>query len=247
MLVRWFYHLGRYLRFLRQIINKPESFRMYWIETMRQMNSIGVGSLGIIIMISVFIGAVTALQTAFQFIGSIIPKYYVGFIVRDSMFLELAPTFSCLVLAGKVGSHVASELGTMRVTEQIDALKIMGVNAVSYLVGPKILAAVVMVPALVIFSGFLGLVGGYVAVSFTGAIEVGDYHRGIFAFYNPLFIRIMLIKALVFAFLLTSISCYQGYYVKGGALEIGNSSTRAVVYSSVMILVADYVLALVLT
>lgn len=225
---------------------KPDKFHMYWKELARQMNDIGVGSLAIIVMISFFIGAVTAVQTAFQILGSFIPENYVGYIVRDSMLLELAPTISCLVLAGKVGSNVASELGTMRITEQIDALEIMGVNTPSYLIGPKVIAAMVTIPMLVIFAAYLGCLGGYVAVVASEELSNPAYLDGLTIYFAPYYIRIMLIKSVVFAFLLTSVSCYQGYYVHGGALEIGKASTRAVVFSSVMILLADYVLANIL-
>lgn len=220
---------------------------MYWRELMRQMNDIGVGSLIIVALISFFIGAVTAIQTAFQLLTSFIPQYYVGLIVRDSMLLELAPTISCLVLAGKVGSNVASELGTMRISEQIDALEIMGINTASYLIGPKVVAAIIMIPMLIMFSAFLGISGGYLAVLAADGIDNSLYIKGLLLWFHPFYITIMLIKSVVFGFILTSISCYQGYYVKGGALEIGKASTRAVVYSSIMILVADYVLAIILT
>lgn len=220
---------------------------MYWKETMRQMNDIGVGSLSIVAMISFFIGAVTAVQTAFQLLGSFIPQHYVGYIVRDTMLLELAPTISCLVLAGKVGSNLASELGTMRISEQIDALEIMGINTAAYLIGPKLIAAITMIPLLVIISAGLGMAGGYVAVASSDALDNAMYLKGLNSFFDPFYITIMLTKSVVFAFILTSISAYQGYYVSGGALEIGKASTRAVVFSSVMILVADFVIALILT
>ena len=245
--MNFFTHFGKYLILIGHCFTRPEKLSMYWKEMMRQMNDIGVGSLSIIVMISFFIGAVTAVQTAFQLLTSIIPQYYVGYIVRDSMFLELAPTISCLVLAGKVGSNLASELGTMRISEQIDALEIMGVNSASYLIGPKLIAAVTMIPLLVIISSVLGMAGGYGAVAASAALDNTMYIKGLNYLFRPFYITIMFSKSVVFAFILTSISCYQGYYVRGGALEIGKASTRAVVYSSVMILVADYLLALILT
>jgi phospholipid/cholesterol/gamma-HCH transport system permease protein len=242
-----FNHLGKYIKLLALMFSRPEKPGMYWKETMRQMNDIGVGSLPIVAMISFFIGAVTVIQTAYQIIGSFIPEYYVGYIVRDSLLLELAPTITCLVLAGKVGSNMASELGTMRISEQIDALEIMGINTPGYLIAPKILAAMVMIPLLVICAAALGMVGGYVATVSSSGLDNASYLRGLMAFFNPFYINIMLWKSIVFAFLLTSISSYQGYNVSGGALEIGKASTRAVVFSSVMILVADYILAILLT
>lgn len=231
---------------LGHTFSRPDKLSMYWKELARQMNDVGVGSLPIVVMVSFFIGAVTAVQTAFQIVGSWIPENYVGYIVRDSMLLELAPTVSCIVLAGKVGSNVASELGTMRISEQIDALEIMGVNTASYLIGPKVLAAMITVPMLIIFAAFLGCVGGYVAVVASEELSNPAYLDGLTIYFVPYYIRIMLVKSVVFAFLLTSVSCYQGYYVQGGALEIGRASTRAVVYSNVTILLADYVLANIL-
>lgn len=242
-----FKHFGTYLTLLGRSLARPEKAGMYWKETMRQMNDIGVGSLSIIVMISFFIGAVTAIQTAYQLLGSFIPQHYVGYVVRDSMVLELAPTISALVLAGKVGSNLASELGTMRISEQIDALEIMGINSASYLISPKLIAAVVMIPLLVIISAGLGITGGYVAVASTPGLEIGMYEKGITTYFNTYYVTIMITKSVVFAFIIASISCYQGYYVKGGALELGRASTRAVVYSSVTILIADYILAFVLT
>lgn len=241
------YHFGKYIYLILNSFTRPEKFRMYWRELMRQMTNIGVGSLIIVALISFFIGAVTAIQTAYQLLTSFIPQYYVGLIVRDSMLLELAPTISCLVLAGKVGSNVASELGTMRITEQIDALEIMGINTAAYLVGPKILAAVIMIPFLIMFSAFLGISGGYIAVLAADDIDNVLYIKGLLQWFHPFYITIMLVKSVVFGFIITSISCYQGFYVRGGALEIGKASTRAVVFSSIMILVADYVLAILLT
>ncbi len=245
--MKLFYHVGRYFILLGHMFSRPERLSMYWKETMRQMNDIGVGSLSIVAMISFFIGAVTAVQTAFQLLGSFIPQYYVGYIVRDTMLLELAPTISCLVLAGKVGSNLASELGTMRISEQIDALEIMGVNTSAYLVMPKVVAALITIPMLVIFSAGLGMAGGYAAVASAPQLELSAYIKGLKVWFDPFYVTIMLSKSVVFAFLLTTISCYMGYFVKGGALDIGKASTRAVVASSVMILIADYILALLLT
>ncbi len=240
---KFLYHFGRYVMMLRTMLMRPEKWFMYWRETLRQMNNIGVGSLVIIAIVSLFIGAVTALQFAYQL--DTIPKYYVGYIVRDSMIIELAPTFSCLILAGKVGSNMASELGSMRISEQIDALDIMGVNSIGYLVGPKHIASLFITPVLVIISAFLGIMGGLLACV-TNGIVMQTYIRGLHSWFEPFCVTMMLIKSIVFAFLLTSISCYQGYYVKGGALAIGDASTRAVVYSSIMILIADYLIAQVL-
>ncbi|WP_442985432.1 MlaE family ABC transporter permease [Saprospira sp. CCB-QB6] len=242
-----FYHLGRYFILMKSMFAKPERFSMYWKATARQMNDIGVGSLIIVGLVSVFIGAVTAVQFAYQLQASSIPPYYVGYIVRDIMIIELAPTFSCLALAGKVGSNIAAEIGGMRQKEQIDALEVMGVDTAAYLVAPKIIAAVVVIPMLVILSAFMGMAGGYLACVIGQLVTVSEFMQGLRSFFIPYNVFMMEVKAFVFAFLLTSISCYQGYFVKGGSIELGKASTSAVVISNIMILLADYVIALLMT
>ncbi len=219
---------------------------MYWRELMRQMYEIGVGSLTIVAVISIFIGAVTAVQFAYQLQDSFVPQYYIGFIVRSSMLIELAPTFSCLVLAGKVGSNIASELGSMRITEQIDALQIMGVNTTSYLVAPKILASIIVIPLLIIISAALGMLGGLLA-SLANGVTFTVFMKGMMSWFDPFNVVMMLVKATVFAFLLTSVACYHGFFVEGGSLGVGKASTRAVVQGSILILVADYVIAQLMT
>lgn len=238
-------HIGRYVKMLWGALARPEKLKMYWIELFRQMNDIGVGSLLIIGIISVFIGAVTAVQFSYQLQDSFIPQFYVGFIVRDSILIEFAPTISCLVLAGKVGSKIASELGSMRITEQIDALEIMGVNTLNYLVGPRIMGAVLIIPFLVIIAAALGMFGGMLAATASG-IPAEIYERGLHSWFEVFNVNLMLVKAVVFAFILSSIACYQGFYVKGGALELGKASTRAVVQASILILAFDYLIAEVL-
>ena len=227
------------------VIAWPDKFKMYWAELFRQMNDIGVGSLIIIGIISIFIGAVTAVQFSYQLQDSFIPQYYIGFIVRDSILIEFAPTISCLVLAGKVGSKIASELGSMRISEQIDALEIMGVNTLNFLVGPRILGAVLIIPFLVIIAAALGMVGGMLAASASG-IPVETYERGLHSWFEVFNVNLMLVKAVVFAFILSSISCFHGYYVKGGSLELGKASTKAVVQASILILAFDYLIAEIL-
>jgi phospholipid/cholesterol/gamma-HCH transport system permease protein len=240
-------HFGIYLQWLRQVFHKPEKWSMYWRETLRQMNSIGIGSLVIVGIISIFIGAVTAVQFAYQMQESIIPRYYVGYIVRDMTIIELAPTFSCMLLAGKVGSNLAAELGGMRQKEHIDAMEIMGVNTAAYLVQPKIIAALFVVPMLVCVGAFISVIGGYIAVVPTGWFSHAEYIRGLRSFFEPYNVWMMFVKAFVFAFILTTVSCYQGYFVKGGSIELGDASTRAVVYSNILILSADYVIAMLMT
>jgi phospholipid/cholesterol/gamma-HCH transport system permease protein len=229
------------------MFSRPEKLSMYWKETTRQMIDIGIGSLVIIGLVSVFIGAVTAIQFAYQLGSSSIPKYYIGYIVRDIMIIELAPTFTCLALAGKVGSNIAAELGGMRQKEQIDALEVMGVDTTAYLVLPKIIAALTVIPMLVVLSAFMGMAGGYTACTVGGLVSEAEFMQGLRAFFDPYNIWMMEIKAFVFAFLLTSISCYQGFFVTGGSIELGRASTSAVVISNILILLADYVLALILT
>ena len=229
------------------MISRPEKLSMYWKETARQMNDIGVGSLVIVGLVSVFIGAVTAVQFAYQLQGSTIPPFYIGYIVRDIMIIELAPTFTCLALAGKVGSNMAAEIGGMRQKEQIDALEVMGVDTAAYLILPKILAALFVIPMLVILSAFMGMAGGYLACVAGNLVTVAEFMQGLRAFFIPYNVFMMLVKAIVFAFLLTSISCYQGFYVTGGSIELGRASTSAVVLSNIMILLADFVLALIMT
>ena len=245
--LRFFYHFGRYLTMLRTAIARPEKFRMYWIETMRQMNDIGIGSLVIIALISVFIGAVSAVQFAYQLNGQLVPRYYIGYIVRDLCIIELSPTVSCLVLAGKVGSNMAAEIGGMRQKEHIDAMEVMGVNTAAYLITPKVIAALVVIPLLVAISSIIGISGGYLATVPTELLSHGDYVRGLRSFFIPYNVFMMFVKAITYAFLLTSISCYQGYYVKGGSIELGQASTNAVVYSDIAILLADYIITILLT
>ena len=241
--MRVFYHLGKYILLLSSLFLRPEKPGLYWKETLRQMNEIGVGSLGIVAVTSVFIGAVTTIQTAFQLVSGLISDSVIGSIVSDSTLMELAPTITCLVLAGKVGSNIASELGTMRISEQIDALEIMGVNTSSYLIGPKILAAMFVIPALVIVAAYLSISGGLYAGHLSGAVSSDDFIMGARESFKGFTAFLCMVKAFTFSFIITSVSSYQGFYVKGGALEIGRASTRAVVYSCILILFADYVIA----
>ncbi len=247
MNLRILHHFGRYLIMMGTALSRPEKWSMYYKETMRQMNDIGVGSLPIVGLISVFIGAVTAVQFSYQLDGTLVPLYYIGYIVRDSTIIELAPTITCLVLAGKVGSNMASEIGGMRQKEHIDAMEIMGVNTAAYLIMPKLIAALIMIPLLVALAAFISIIGGYVASVPTGALSDAEYVQGLRSFFEPFNVVMMFVKAIVFAFLLTTVSCYQGYYVRGGSIELGQASTNAVVYSDILILLSDYLIAIVLT
>jgi len=238
----FFTSFGKYLLLLKAVFKKPEKASIYWKEIMHEMNSIGVGSLGLVGIISTFIGAVMTMQIAFQLVSDLIPNSIIGQINRDSSILELSPTISALVLAGKVGSSISSQIGSMRVTEQIDALEIMGINAPGYLILPKIIAGITMVPLLVILSIFLALSGGLIGGALSGAVTPADYILGITGDFNGYTVSVALVKAFVFGFIITSIAAYHGFFVSGGALEVGQASTRSVVVSCISILAADYVI-----
>jgi phospholipid/cholesterol/gamma-HCH transport system permease protein len=239
----FFTHFGRYILMLKGMFTKPENAKMYWKEFMHQCNDIGIRSFGIVSIISVFIGAVSAVQTAYQIVNPLIPLTTIAQIVRDTVILEFAPTLVCIVLAGVIGSKIASELGNMRVSEQIDALEIMGINTKAYLVLPKIAAALVTIPLLVIISMVLGIWGGRFAGAASGIISTDIFDKGLLLNFTPYNVFFALVKSYTFAFIVSSIPAYYGYYVKGGALEIGRSSTKSVVVSCVTLLCADYVLS----
>jgi len=181
------------------------------------------------------------LQTASNIDSPLIPSYTVGFTTRQSIILEFSPTIICLILAGKVGSNIASELGTMRISEQIDALDIMGINSRAYLIAPKIIASIFIFPFLIVFSMFLGIFGGWLVCSLSGIIAPPDYVEGLLLDFKPFHITYALVKTVLFAFIITTVSSYHGYYTKGGAIAVGRSSTQAVVYSSVLILIVNYI------
>ena len=244
--MNFFTQFGRYLLLMKGMFSRPENAKMYWKEFMHQCSEIGIGSLGIVVIISFFMGAVSALQTAYQISSPIIPKSTIAQIVRDTVILEFAPTLVCIVLAGVVGSKIASELGNMRVSEQIDALEIMGINTKAYLVLPKILAALMMIPLLVVISAALGIWGGRVAGVSSGIISPNVYDQGLVNDFVPFNVFFALIKGYTFSFIISSIPAYYGYHVEGGSLEIGRASTKAVVVSCVAILFADYILAALL-
>ncbi|HVB04149.1 MAG TPA: ABC transporter permease [Chitinophagaceae bacterium] len=242
----FFFRFGQYLLMLKGMFSRPENLKMYWKEFMHQCVEIGIGSLGIVMIISLFLGGVTTVQTAYQLISPWIPKTTISMVVRDTLILELAPTMVCIVLAGVIGSKISSELGNMRVSEQIDALEIMGINTRGYLVLPKILAALLVIPLLVIIAGFLGIWGGLEAGKMAGIIAPQQFMQGLVMNFNSFNVFFALIKSYTFAFIISSVSAYYGYHVKGGALEIGRASTTAVVVSCILILFADYGLAAIL-
>jgi phospholipid/cholesterol/gamma-HCH transport system permease protein len=237
-----FYHTGRYFILLNRVFSKPEKAVIYRARFFEEVNSLGIGSLGIIAIISVFMGAVITIQAAFGFESPWIPLYAVGLATRDSIVLEFSPAIVSLILAGKVGSSIAGEIGTMRVTEQIDAMEIMGVNSAAYLILPKILAFMFILPFLIIISMFLAMIGGLVFGVLTDAVTPHQFLYGIQYDFRPYNVFYALVKVVVFAFIITSVASYHGYYTKGGALEVGRSSTKAVVYSSVVLLFFDLLL-----
>ena len=237
---------GRYILMIKDTFSRPENFKMYWKEFMHQCSDIGIGSLGIVAIISIFMCAVSAVQTAYQLVSPLIPKSTIAQIVRDTVILEFAPTLVCIVLAGVVGSKIASELGNMRVSEQIDALEIMGINTKAYLVGPKILASLVVIPMLVVIAAVLGILGGRLAGTAANILSATTYDKGLLEGFLPYNAVFAMVKAYTFAFIISSVSSFFGYYVKGGSLEIGRSSTKAVVVSCILILFADYILSAML-
>jgi phospholipid/cholesterol/gamma-HCH transport system permease protein len=242
----FFTEIGKYLSMIKGMFSKPENWKMYWKEFMHQCSEIGMGSLWIVVIISVFMGAVSTVQTAYQLTNPLIPKYTIAQVVRDTVILEFAPTLVSIVLAGVVGSKIAGELGNMRVSEQIDALEIMGINTKAYLVLPKIIAALVVIPMLIVIAAMLGIWGGKLAGTTSGIISGDEFDKGLFAGFIPYNVFFAMAKAYSFAFLISSIPAYYGYYVKGGALEIGRASTKAVVVTCVAVLFADYFLAAIL-
>ncbi len=240
--MNFFFHLGRYFLLLKQVFSKPEKRMIYFWRTIKEIEMLGINSIAIVIIVSIFMGAVITLQTAYNTENPLIPMYLIGLTARDSMLLEFSTTIVGFILAGKVGSNIASEIGTMRITEQIDALEIMGVNSASYLILPKIIALVFIFPFLAVISMFVGIFGGWIAAITTGAVTSQEYIYGIHYVFIPFYVTYALVKALVFGFIITSVSAYHGYYTSGGALDVGRSSTRAVVYSMILILVFNLIL-----
>ncbi|PID95012.1 MAG: ABC transporter permease [Bacteroidetes bacterium] len=238
--------LGEYLVFVSRVFRKPPRRKIFGKNLLVELQSLGINSIGIVVIISLFTGAVVALQVAYNTDNPLIPKYLVGYSTRQSMILEFSPTIIALILAGKVGSNIASQIGTMRVTEQIDALEVMGVNTANYLVLPKVIASVLVNPILVIFSIFVGIFGGWLAMTTTHKVSSHDFLTGIYLDYYNFDIIYALIKTVVFAFLITTISGFYGYYTEGGALEVGKSSTKAVVTASTMIIIANLIITQIL-
>jgi phospholipid/cholesterol/gamma-HCH transport system permease protein len=240
-MIKFLTQMGRYFMLLKKVFSKPEKPSVYYKQTMREFVYLGLNSIGIIAIISFFMGAVITLQTAYNTENPIYPKYLIGLGCRDSIILEFSSTVAALILAGKIGSNIASEIGTMRVTEQIDALEIMGVNSASYLILPKVIATLFFNPVLTLIGIIVGIFGGWVAGTLSGVITSENFIYGIQYAFIPYYITYSLIKTVFFAFIITSVSAFQGYYVAGGSLEVGRASTKAV-YSSILILLFNVIL-----
>jgi phospholipid/cholesterol/gamma-HCH transport system permease protein len=232
--------------FLASMVVRRETFKTYYKLTLEECIQIGINSILLFMLVSTFMGAVTTIQTAANLISPFVPRFVISQVVREMTVLELAPTIMAVIYAGKVGSSMSGGLGTMRITEQIDALEVMGINSASYLVLPKIVASLMMYPLLVIVSAVCAIFGGYIVGSLTGALTTTEYVYGIRYAFNEYFITFALIKSFVFAFLISSISSFKGYYTQGGALEVGIASTSAVTTSIIAVLLADYFLAYLL-
>ncbi len=237
-----FAHIGRYTQLMGRTLVRPDSWRISFRMFMKELDKIGLQTLPILIVMSVFMGAIMTIQTKLNTENPILPAYTTGLVTRDTLLLEFTSTILCLILAGKIGSSIASEIGTMRITEQIDALEIMGINSANYLILPKIMAFIIVMPFFVIISSAIGLFGGYLSALLTDIITVSDYLLGIQYAFIPYYVFYAVVKSVVFAFLIASIASYYGYYAYGGALDVGKASTNAVVNSSLLILLFDLII-----
>jgi len=236
-------NIGGYTIFMVQVFKKPEKFKVFINLFFREIEDLGMSSLGIVAFFSFFVGAVVSLQMAYNMGDNpFIPLSYIALATRESIILEFAPTMISIVLAGKVGSYIASSIGTMKVTEQVDALEVMGVNSIGYLVAPKIASALLFFPILIVMSMFLGIVGGWVASVGSGVCTSNDYVLGLTSYFKPFYVTYALIKTEFFAFVITTVPSYYGYKVTGGALEVGRASTKAVVWTSITIILLNYIL-----
>jgi len=235
-------HVGKYFMMLGQVFKRPQKGRVFKEALFKEFDELGIKSIGIVVFISFFIGGVIALQTALNIENPLIPKYLVGFATKRSVILEFAPTFCSIILAGKVGSYITSSIGSMRVSEQIDALEVMGINSLNYLVLPKVLATVFFYPFLIVLAMFLGIFGGWVAGLSSSMFSEVDYMQGLQLDFNPFLVQYALIKTLLFAFLIATVPSYHGYYVKGGSIAVGKASTQAVVWTIILIVITNYFL-----
>jgi len=233
--------IGSYAIMIKEVFKKPTKWRIMKALILKEIDELIFGSLGVLIFIAFFMGAVVAIQTAMNITSEFIPKNLVGFATRQSIILEFAPTFCSIIMAGKVGSYITSSIGTMRVTEQIDALEVMGVNALNYLVFPKIIA-LFLYPFIISIAMYVGIFGGWIAAVFGGYSTSADFVEGVQLEFNPFHVTYAFIKTLVFAFVLATVPSFHGFYMKGGALEVGKASTTSFVWTSVVIIVANYIL-----
>ena len=241
MLKKIFISVGEYALFMKMVFRKPEKWRIFWRQLINEADKLILSSVLIVGVISLFIGGVLVIQTASNLENPIIDKMYIGYMVRESLVLEFCSTMIALILAGKMGSNISSEIGSMRITEQIDAMEMMGVNSAGFLVLPKVVASTILSPLLMLFSLALGLVGGWIVVSSTHIIPPPSYITGIKAFYNGFYVFYSCFKMSLFCFMISSIAAFQGYYAKGGSLGVGRSSTRTIVVTSILILMADLI------
>ena len=235
-------HIGKYFMMLGQVFKKPQKGKVFYNSLLREIEELGLKSLGIIMFISFFIGGVISLQTALNLDSPFIPNSLIGFAAKRSIILEFAPTFCSIILAGKVGSYITSSIGTMRVTEQVDALEVMGINSLNHLVLPKVMATLFFYPFLIILSMVLGIFGGWVAGVLSGLFSGVDYVLGLQTEFKPFLITYAIIKTLVFAFLIATVPSYHGYFVKGGSIAVGKASTQSVVWTTILIVIANYFL-----
>lgn len=248
MLIQKYLHsFGSYLILMGRTFSRPDRMRMFMKQYVKEMSSLGIDSIGIVLLISFFIGAVICIQMKLNIQSPWMPRWVSGYTTREIMLLEFSSSIMCLILAGKVGSNIASEIGTMRVTQQIDALDIMGVNSANYIILPKILGLVTIMPLLVIFSSLSGIIGAYATAVFGRILSVDDLTLGLQHAFNSWFVYMSIIKALFFAFIISSVSSYNGYTVEGGSVEVGKASTTAVVSSSILILFSDVFLTQLLS
>ncbi|MDB2385098.1 ABC transporter permease [Polaribacter sp.] len=241
-------HIGKYFFMLSRVFRKPLRRKVFYQTVIKEIEDLGLKSLGIVLFISFFIGGVIALQTALNLESPFIPEYLIGFATKRSIILEFAPTFCSIILAGKVGSYITSSIGTMRVTEQIDALEVMGINSLNHLVLPKIIATVLFYPFLIVLGMFIGIAGGWVAGTLSTQFSALAYIEGIQYDFKPFLILYSIVKTLFFAFIIATIPAYHGYYVKGGSIAVGRASTQSVVWTTIVIVLFNYVLTqLILT
>lgn len=244
MIKKFLNAFGEYFLLMGKAIRTPQKMNVFWRHFMREINDLGVNSFGLVVFTSIFVGAVVAIQMYNNFSASSfpIPTSFVGYATKAVLVLEFSPTIISLVLAGKVGSYIASSIGTMRVSEQIDALDIMGVNSPNFLILPKILASVIFNPLLIAISIVFGILGGYFAGMLTGNWTTADYITGIRMYMPNLFVYYAFAKTIVFAFIIATVPSYFGYNVKGGSLEVGRASTQAVVWTMVFIILSELML-----